>query len=262
MRQQKQRKRLMILWMILVCVVGLILSILSMSSSTQKKKSGSYYDLNAFGYKNGLMTFSDDHYSTQTGIDVSSHQGSIDWDAVKKSDITFAMIRCGYRGASEGALYEDRAFATNIKAAQAAGLKVGVYWFSSAITVAEAKEEADYVLSLVSAYDLDLPIAFDMERLEGQTSRIDDLTKQEKTKIANAFVSRLKKKGYKTLVYGNASWLSNDIQVNKIDSDIWLASYSDTLTYKKAFTMWQYTQKGSVDGISGSVDIDLYIQEK
>ena len=172
------------------------------------------------------------------------------------------MIRCGYRGASEGALYEDRAFATNIKAAQAAGLKVGVYWFSSAITVAEAKEEADYVLSLVSAYDLDLPIAFDMERLEGQTSRIDDLTKQEKTKIANAFVSRLKKKGYKTLVYGNASWLSNDIQVNKIDSDIWLASYSDTLTYKKAFTMWQYTQKGSVDGISGSVDIDLYIQEK
>lgn len=251
----------MILLMILVCVVGLILSMHSTSSSTQKKTRDSYYDLNAFGYKNGLMTFSDANYSTQTGIDVSSHQGTIDWDAVKKSDITFAMIRCGYRGASEGALYEDNAFVTNIKAAQAVGLKVGVYWFSSAVTVSEAKEEADYVLSLVSDYDLDMPIAFDMERLEGQTSRIDDLTKKEKTKIAEAFVSRLKKKGYKTLVYGNASWLSNDIQVNKINSDIWVASYSDTLTYKKEFTMWQYTQKGSVDGISGSVDIDLYIKK-
>lgn len=261
MRQLKQRRQLMLLMMIFVCVIGLILAILSMSTTT-KKTSDSYYDLDAFGYKNGLMAFNDSNFSTQTGIDVSSHQGAIDWDAVKKSDISFAMIRCGYRGASEGALYEDSAFVSNIKAAKAAGLKVGVYWFSSAITVSEAKEEADYVLSLISDYDLDMPVAFDMERLEGQSSRIDNLTKSEKTNIANAFISRLKKKGYQTLVYGNTSWLSNDIQVKKINSDIWLASYSDTLKYKKAFTMWQYTQKGSVDGISGSVDIDLYIQKK
>lgn len=256
----------MLLFIIVVCIIGLGISLAyrnQESTNNENATPTSYYDLNKFGYKNGLMAFSDTNYVTKTGIDVSSHQEGIDWEKVKKDGISFAMIRCGYRGGTEGKLYQDTHFITNMEGAKAAGLKVGVYWFSSAISEKEAKEEADYVLNLVKYYKLDLPITYDMEPLEGQSGRIDKLTKSEKTKIASAFTKRIQAKGYKTLIYGNVSWLTNDINLDKLkSSEIWLASYSKKLTYTKVFTMWQYTQEGSVDGISGSVDINMYIQKK
>ena len=215
----------MLLMMIFVCVIGLILAILSMSTTT-KKTSDSYYDLDAFGYKNGLMAFNDSNFSTQTGIDVSSHQGSIDWDAVKKSDISFAMIRCGYRGASEGALYEDSAFVSNIKAAKAAGLKVGVYWFSSAITVSEAKEEADYVLDIIKPYKITYPVVIDFEEISGDSYRQENLTTEELTDIIIAFCDKIEKAGYKPMIYSNLKGFVGRLDLTRLEKyEKWFAYY-------------------------------------
>lgn len=193
---------------------------------------------------------------TARGIDVSKFQGSIDWNAVKSDGITFAIIRCGYRGYGSGALVEDSTYRQNIQGAINAGLRVGVYFYSQAINEAEAVEEASMVLSLVSGYSLPLGVYYDTESVGG--GRANALSAAERTACAVAFCETIRSAGYSAGVYSYASWFYNALNFANISKyNIWIAQYRDTLSFSYKHNIWQYTGSGSVKGISKPVDMNI-----
>lgn len=193
---------------------------------------------------------------TARGIDVSKFQGNIDWNAVKSDGITFAIIRCGYRGYGSGALVEDSTYRQNIQGAINAGLRVGVYFYSQAINEAEAVEEASMVLSLVSGYSLPLGVYYDTESVGG--GRANALSAAERTACAVAFCETIRSAGYSAGVYSYASWFYNALNFANISKyNIWIAQYRDTLSFSYKHNIWQYTGSGSVKGISKPVDMNI-----
>ena len=193
---------------------------------------------------------------TSRGIDVSKFQGSIDWNAVKADGITFAIIRCGYRGYGTGALVEDATFRQNIQGAINAGLRVGVYFYSQAINEAEAVEEASMVLSLVSGYSLPLGVYYDTETVAG--GRANAISASERTACAVAFCETIRNAGYQAGVYSYASWFYNALNFANISKyNIWIAQYRDTLDFNYHYNIWQYTGSGRVNGISTAVDMNI-----
>ncbi|MBP3217200.1 MAG: Ig-like domain-containing protein [Lachnospiraceae bacterium] len=193
---------------------------------------------------------------TSVGIDVSTWNGGIDWNAVRSSGISFAIIRCGYRGSSVGALVEDSRFRTNITGARNAGLKVGVYFFSQAVTEAEAVEEASMVIQLISGYGVNLPVFLDVESSGGRGDRI---SADQRTKNIRAFCQTIRNSGYSAGVYANTNWFSEKIHTGSLtDYNIWLAQYSAAPTYTRTrYDIWQYSSTGRVSGISGNVDMNI-----
>ncbi|MBQ0028647.1 MAG: hypothetical protein KBS96_08620 [Lachnospiraceae bacterium] len=208
---------------------------------------GAKYDFGSDGaLKNG---------SGVLGIDVSKWNGSINWSQVKNSGISYVIIRCGYRGSTTGALIEDPTFRTNIKGAQAAGLKVGVYFFTQATDEVEAVEEASMTLNLISGYKLSYPVFLDVEGSGGRGDRIDSATR---TKVINAYCQTIRNSGYSAGVYANRTWLSEKFSPGSLSGcKIWLAQYAATPTYGGSYQMWQYSSKGQVSGIKGNVDMNL-----
>ena len=196
---------------------------------------------------------------TIPGIDVSYYQGDIDWEKVKESGIEFAIIRLGYRGyGEEGKLVEDKLFTQNIKGALDAGLKVGVYIFSQAITVEEAVEEAEFVLKRIEKYDITMPVVYDWEYVseEARTAKMDRRTL---TDCYKAFCEKITEAGYTPMAYFNSYQSRNLMYLTELEEyPFWLALYSDRMTYPYRFEMWQYTDSGKVPGIEGNVDINLY----
>ena len=193
---------------------------------------------------------------TARGIDVSKFQGTIDWNAVKADGITFAIIRCGYRGYGTGALVEDSTYRQNIQGAINAGLKVGVYFYSQAINEAEAVEEASMVLSLVSGYSLPLGVYYDTESVAG--GRANAISAAQRTACAVAFCETIRNAGYKAGVYSYASWFYNALNFANISKyNIWIAQYRDTLSFNYKYNIWQYTGSGRVNGISTAVDMNI-----
>ena len=193
---------------------------------------------------------------TARGIDVSKFQGNIDWNAVKADGITFAIIRCGYRGYGTGALVEDSTYRKNIQGAINAGLKVGVYFYSQAINEAEAVEEASMVLSLVSGYSLPLGVYYDTEYVAG--GRANAISAAERTACAVAFCETIRNAGYKAGVYSYASWFYNNINFANISKyNTWIAQYRDTLSFNYKYDIWQYTGSGRVNVISTAVDMNI-----
>ncbi len=190
------------------------------------------------------------------GIDVSRWQGNIDWKAVADAGIDFAIIRCGYRGSSTGVLVEDSYFRQNIKGATENGIKVGVYFFTQAITEAEAVEEASYALSLVEGYRLNFPVFIDTEW--GSGGRANDLDKATRTAIIKAFCQTVRNSGYKPGVYASRNWYYNYLDDSQLSTyNIWVAQYNTSCNYKGRYDMWQYTSTGKVPGISGDVDMNI-----
>ena len=195
--------------------------------------------------------------SGKNGIDVSSHQGNIDWSSVKAAGINFAIIRVGYRGSKSGVLVEDSCFKKNIQGATAAGINVGVYFFTQAVTEAEAVEEASMALSLCSGYNLTYPIFVDTENGSGG-ARANGLDKAARTACVSAFCKTVANGGRKAGVYASKSWYNNKIDASAFSSYfIWVAQYNTTCTYKGKYNMWQYSSKGSVPGIKGNVDVNI-----
>ena len=193
---------------------------------------------------------------TARGIDVSKFQGVIDWNAVKADGITFAIIRCGYRGYGTGALVEDATYRRNIQGAINAGLRVGVYFYSQAINEAEAVEEASMVLSLVSGYSLPLGVYYDTEYVAG--GRANAISAAERTACAVAFCETIRNAGYKAGVYSYASWFYNNLNFANISKyNTWIAQYRDTLSFNYKYDIWQYTGSGRVNGISTAVDMNI-----
>lgn len=193
----------------------------------------------------------------QMGIDVSKWNEEIDWDRVQNAGITFAIIRCGYRGSSTGALVVDPYFEKNIQGALAAGLKVGVYFFTQATNEVEAVEEASMALALCEGYQLTYPIFIDTEGAGGN-GRADGLDMETRTKVCQAFCETVEDAGYTGGIYGSRNWFRSKLRMDALsDHIIWLAEYRESPIYGGSYHFWQYTSSGSVDGIEGRVDLDI-----
>lgn len=219
------------------------------------------YDWRKLNTETGRFAYVDDGETrSRIGVDVSENQHVINWQAVADDGIDFAMIRLGYRGATEGDLYLDEFYETNLAGAEAAGLDCGIYFFSQAITPEEAIEEADFVLEHLRGARIAYPIAFDSEEhIQGVSqSRTSGLDKASMTAVADAFCQRIEEAGYRTLVYGNAHDMSRYRRSSMDQKEIWWAEYGTLApTNKIDIVLWQYTSSGSVAGIDGSVDLNL-----
>lgn len=196
--------------------------------------------------------------SYERGIDVSAYQGKIDWKKVADSGVTFVIIRVAGRGyGSSGALYDDKLAQANYKGAKAAGLKVGGYFFSQAISPEEAVEEAQYLLEKTADWELDMPLVYDWEYIseEARTASVDQ---QTLTDCMIAFCQRIKEAGKEPMIYFNPNHAKRMFHIEQVvDYPFWLAMYTDWMTYPYKFNMWQYTNQGTVPGVSGNVDINL-----
>lgn len=220
------------------------------------------YDENGFTTVNGLRLYEDSNIVGIPGIDVSSYQQQIDWNQVKDAGIEFAMIRLGYRGYSSGKLDLDDCFLENMDGAAAAGIDTGVYFFSQALSVEEAVEEAEYVLNWVRGYELAYPVVFDWEEVAGN-ARTDEMNMLMLTSCALAFCEKIEEAGYRAGVYFNQAYGYQQLHLPSLkDYAFWLASYEDTPTFHFGFQMWQYSDKGTVPGITGPVDLNIAFKEK
>ena len=204
-------------------------------------------------------TFSSDGVRSGTiGIDVSRYQSGINWTKVKNAGINFVMIRCGYRGYGSGALVEDPMYASHISGAKAAGLRVGVYFFSQAVNEAEAVEEASMAVSLANRYGINMPIAIDSEYAAGGRGRADGLSKSARTAITKAFCNTVRSAGHTPMVYASKSWFGSHLNASELSGyRIWVAHYADKCGYTGTYHIWQNTDKGTVDGVPGRVDMNI-----
>ena len=225
-------------------------------ASTLPPPSENVFSPMDFGYENGYLACLT--AKSVLGIDVSTHQKQIDWQQVKAAGIEFVMIRIGYRGFDEGMLYEDEWAQRHYEGAKAAGLLVGGYFFSQAVTPQEAVEEANYAMSLISHWQLDMPLVYDWEYIseECRTAQVDARVLTDCTK---AFCDTVEAAGYDAMVYFNPGQSRKQMYLSELTQyGFWLAMYSDQMTYEYKVDMWQYTCQGVVPGIEGDVDINLF----
>jgi GH25 family lysozyme M1 (1,4-beta-N-acetylmuramidase) len=220
------------------------------------------YDWQSLIWNSNRPEYNTTTHSALLGIDVSKYQSEINWDEVAQDGIDFAIIRLGYRGYSSGALVMDEYFQANIKGAQNVGIKIGVYFFSQAINRAEAIEEAEYILAEIKDYNVTLPIVFDMEEVSGTVARTDDLSAEQVTEIMTAFCKRIKQAGHTPVIYGNSKWFVSRMNLEKLeDYEKWIAQYFKVPAFPYNFSIWQFTDSGTVKGINGKVDMDLVFIE-
>ena len=189
------------------------------------------------------------------GIDVSSHQGRINWAQVAASGVDFAIIRCGFRGQSVGAIYEDAYFKTNVAGATANGIKVGIYFYSTAVNENEALEEAAWVVKKISTYRITYPVVYDFEDFGAY--RCSGVGGAQATSNALTFLNFVRANGYEPMMYANKSDITTRMSRGSFNCKFWLAHYTSQTDYKGSYNMWQYTSRGSVPGISGNVDMDV-----
>lgn len=219
------------------------------------------YDYNNLLNSNGkLKYFEENKLVSSFGVDISKDQDYIDFNKLKKAGADFVMIRVASRGYQTGNIVEDDYFKDNLKRANDAGLDVGLIFISSAVTEEEAVEEANYVITNIGSYSVTYPIAFVMQYQKNDSSRIDSLSKADKTGIARAFLGTIKQYNFLPILYGDKEWLFDEVDLAKIvsDYDIWYSNTSsDVPDYPYKFTMWQYNSMGSIDGISGYVNFDI-----
>lgn len=225
------------------------------------------WEKHRFSLVEDRMTFDNEglpRVSYKTGIDVSHHQESINWDLVKESGIEFAFLRIGYRGYGEsGSLNQDREFESNFENAKKAKIKVGVYFFAQAINEQEAMEEAEYVLSLLDNRLVDLYVVYDPEDILDDVARTDGLTSEQLTENARVFCERITLGGYKPMIYANTMWEAFKLDMGRLkDFPFWYADYSPMPQTPYDFTVWQYTCEGSVPGVEGPVDLNIWMRDR
>lgn len=216
------------------------------------------YEDAAFYVSDGRLRYDGPAETVRCGIDVSYYQDKIDWEAVAADGIDFAIIRCGYRGYGAGGLYEDVRFRENVAGARAAGLDVGIYFFSQALSVAEALEEAAYTLTLIDGYDITFPVVFDWEQVTDAGSRSARPDWKTVTDCTVAFCDAVAAAGYTPMTYFNVSSAYLKLDMARIDAyPAWLAWYHETPGYIYDYQMWQYSSTGRVAGIEGNVDMNI-----
>ena len=195
------------------------------------------------------------------GVDVSAYQGKIDWKKVKASGIDFAIIRLGYRGYESGKLVEDDYAKANLKGAMEAGLKVGAYFFSQALSIKETDEEIKFILKILGDTKLEMPLVLDWE-IPANTARTRNMDATTLTDIQRHFCGQVRDKGYQPMIYFNWHQSEKLYYLSELEEyPFWLALYQDRMTYPWKIEMWQYTDKGKVPGIQGNVDLNVYMPD-
>ena len=193
-----------------------------------------------------------------SGIDVSAYQGDIDWEKVAESGVDFAMVRVGYRGYESGKLVEDKFARANLEGAAAAGIRLGVYFFSQALNVEEAQEEAQFVLDILKDYEITMPVVFDWEHVNNETARTNEMDPYVATDCAKAFLEVIDEAGYWPMMYFNTFQARKLFYLDQLmEYDFWLALYSDRMTFPYKVDMWQYTCTGTIPGVFGDVDVNV-----
>lgn len=213
----------------------------------------------------GYISYNDSDTFVMAGIDVAKYQGTIDWKKVREAGFDFVIIRCGNRGYVTGAVVEDDNFKQNIRGALDAGLQVGIYFFSQALDMEEALEEANFIIDLIDGYDITFPVFYDWEVVidsDGDTARTAYIQPDDLTNNFLVFAQRLELAGYTPAIYANKKTAVWKYDLSRVtDYDIWYAEYSDIPTLPYDFEMWQYTSRGSVPGINGDVDLNICFKD-
>lgn len=224
-------------------------------SANIKRHEWDFANLDSSGaFKNYVEA---DGSTKKVGIDVSEHQGVIDWAAVA-GQIDFAFIRLGYRGYTSGGIAMDAYYSANIEGATAQGIPVGVYFYSQATTYEEGVEEANFVLNHLGDYALSYPIVLDREDPMSEDARTNDLSAEQHTQAALGFLETIKASGHTAMMYTNRMYYSLYLDLEQIyQYPIWYAQYADEPDWPYEFSIWQYTESGTVPGISGPVDLNL-----
>lgn len=224
------------------------------STKTRSKYTGITYTHNS-KFKNKELVY---------GMDVSQHNGKINFKKAKRDGIEFVFIRVGYTGYTKSSfsLNLDKKYKTYIKDATKAGLKVGVYWYSQSTKVSEAKKEAKALLKAIKGYSITMPVVFDYEFADTKKGRLDSakLSKTNMTANALAFLNTVSNAGYDACIYASENFLGEHLYANQISSSfkVWLANYSSKTNYKGDYEFWQHTAKGRVSGMRGNVDINFW----
>ncbi len=220
----------------------------------------SLYDKNLFMKIGGLMSYEGDSaYRFRRGIDVSEFNGNINWKKVKKAGVEFVFIRAGYRGyGSRAGLVKDKLFDQNLEGALKAGLDTGLYFFSQALTQEEAREEAEFLVKLLDGRKVTLPLVCDLEHIEFDKARTDDLTPAQATKNVRAFCERIRELGYRPMFYSNMVWEAFGYELSGLkEFPIWYADYEDKPQTPYHFSFWQYSNEGKADGVPSSIDLNI-----
>ncbi len=227
------------------------------------------YDWSKLSINGQILSYDDPAYELVPGVDVSKFQGDVDWKKVKDQGYEFVIMRLGYRGYGSGALVTDECFEKNIRGARDAGLDVGVYFLSQAISEEEAVEEAEYTISELercSTGPISYPVVVDSEKIKFDTSRTESMNGTERTDTILAFCKTIEEAGYDPALYANSQWLTKDLDIRRLtDTNIWFADYqiydnNEAPLYPYPFCIWQYTNKGKVDGINGDADLNVYFK--
>lgn len=204
----------------------------------------------------------DSSVSGALGIDVSRFQGDIDWQKVAAAGVKFAFIRVGVRGTTEGRIVLDDHFVTNVEGAAQNGIKVGVYFYSQAVSDEEALEEAKFVLDAIEPYQISCPVVIDMEMADNENARTINTTQDQFTSAAKLFCDTVKGAGYTPMIYGNLKTFTLMLDLTKLkDYDTWIAYYSVPQYYPYSFSVWQYASEGKIDGIDGKVDLNIGVKD-
>lgn len=231
-----------------------------------------YYDIRTSNYnpedfeeKNGVVTYAGDSF---VGINVSQKAGEIDWNAVAESGVEFAMIRVGYRGNDKGRISLDSNFEANITGAAEAGLPVGVYFYSKAVTDTEAEEEANFVLEQIRPYQMTYPVAIFWEYDRKDSGEVDEKSRtvrcngDQVTGFIQTFLKKIKTVGYKTAFYADKKMGYESLDLSRLtEHDMWYAEYQPAPSFYYDYKMWQYTKDGEVPGISKPVPITISLKE-
>ncbi len=211
------------------------------------------YDLSKLTYQKPIMNYYEDgKLVSKCGVDISANQGDVDFSKLKSAGCDFVMLKVGARGYSSGNIVSDANFKDNLKAAKKAGLDIGVYFCSQAVSKSEAREEADELLDAISGYSVKYPVAFVMETVDEDMARIEALDMADRTQVAKAFMDRVEDAGYHPMIYGDKEWLLTMVDMEELqDYDVWFAQDSDEPEYPYEFGMWQYDSDASIKGITG-----------
>ena len=220
------------------------------------------YNTENFRIDNGFMAYFDEDGNkiSHLGCDLSYHNKYVNWDELAASGCEFVMLRCGYRGYSQGGLAKDEKFDQYAQEAQRVGIKLGVYFFTQALDVEEAEEEAKYVLNLIEDYDISYPVAFDTEYIDDEEARTNttEISDELRSDICRAFCEKIKENGYYPMIYASENWMRRYLELEPLkEYDFWAPQYLDENDFLYDFTMWQYTDKGSIPGVKGDVDLDI-----
>lgn len=220
-----------------------------------------YFARNFIHDNSSIQYVNDDRYYIRRGIDISSHDKNVNWKKVKKGGIEFVILRVGYRGYQTGILHLDKKFRKNIKGALKAGLDVGVYVFSQALSEEEAIEEAELCISELKNYEIQLPVCYDPESIPWEWARTDEITMEQVTKNTLAFCNRIKEAGYEPMIYSNLNWEIHYFDLEQLgEYKIWYADYREFPKTPYHFEYWQYGgESGHVLGVNRRCDVDIQI---